>query len=62
MLCLRNVALFSDNAATVAILRKIYTKSERLRALLDRIIRLLARLNVHLEIHHIQGELNTLAD
>lgn len=34
----------------------------RLRACLDRIIRLLGALNVRLEPHHISGELNQLAD
>ena len=60
--CQRNAALFSDNVATVAILHKLDPNSVRLRTLFDRIIRLLSKLNVHLQIHHIQGELKTFAD
>ncbi len=37
----KSVALFSDSAATVSILKKLYTRSTRLRRLLSRIVNLI---------------------
>ncbi len=56
------MALFSDSSTTVAVLQKLYTKSVSLRSVLGRIIVLLQKYNVTLDVHHILGELNTLAD
>lgn len=58
----RSVALFSDSSTTVSILQKLYTKSVSLRNILGRIIVLLQKYHVKLNVHHIIGELNTLAD
>ena len=58
----RFISLFSDSSTTVAVLQKLYTKSVSLRAILGRIIVLLQKYNVTLDVHHIMGELNTLAD
>jgi hypothetical protein len=58
----RFISLFSDSTTTVAILQKLYTKSVSLRHVLGRIIVLLQKYNVTLDVHHIMGELNSLAD
>lgn len=43
-------------------LQKLYTKSVSLRVVLGKIISLLKKYRVALDVHHILGELNTLAD
>jgi hypothetical protein len=58
----RRVALFSDSASSVHILQKLYTKSFALRGILGRIIHLVHRYDLTLDVHHISGELNVLAD
>ena len=40
VLTVKSLAVFSDSSTTVAIMRKLYTKSPRLRGLLGRIISL----------------------
>ena len=57
-----NVAIFSNSASTVAILRNLNMHSCRLRGTLDGIIHLMVRLGVRLTPHNISGELNVLAD
>ena len=58
----KKVALFSDSASSVAILKGLYTRSVSLRGTLGKIIALVNKYHVDLEPHHIAGELNVLAD
>lgn len=58
----KRVALFSDSASSVQILKKLYTRSVSLRSTLGRIVQLVRRFDITLDAHHIAGELNSLAD
>ena len=58
LLVWHNIALFSDSTIVVRVLQNLYSKSRILRALLARIVLLLRRLGVKLQVHHIEGELN----
>ena len=43
-------------------LKKLYTRSASLRGVLGKIVSLLHRHSIALDVHHIEGELNSLAD
>ena len=58
----KTVALFSDSSTTVSVLQKLYTRSTSLRSTLGRILSLLRRYDLALDVHHIRGELNSIAD
>lgn len=62
LLTVKSLAVFSDSSTTVAILQKLYTKSPKLRGLLGRIIALTKAYGLHLQVHHIAGVANEVAD
>ena len=48
VLASKSIALFSDSSTTVAVLKRLYTKSVHLRELLHHIVRLLQRYRLRL--------------
>jgi ribonuclease HI len=62
LLTVKNLAIFSDSSTAVQVLRKLYTKSPKLRKLLGRIIALTRAYGLSLQVHHIAGVANEVAD
>ena len=58
----RRVVIYCDNRAVVDIMERQETRDKRLGAILRDILFLMATKNIHLEVKHIMGENNLIAD
>ena len=58
----KHVVVYCDNRAVVDIMERHKTRDKRLGAILRDILFLMATRNIHLEVKHIMGEVNLIAD
>ena len=58
----KRVTIFCDNHAVVDVIGRNKTRDSELGAILREILMLQARANVHLQVLHVRGEVNVIAD
>ena len=58
----KRIVIYCDNRAVVDIMERHKTRDKRLEAILRDILFVMARLNIHLEVKHVMGQKNPIAD